>query len=67
MARLPQPSLFETGSQPELFEADAAPPAYRRDPDHVRARLHRILAEARAEGGITSMFQATSHRFQQGP
>jgi hypothetical protein len=31
-----------------LFEPDAAPPAYRPDPDKVRERLHRILAEARA-------------------
>ena len=48
MARSPQQDLFETESQAELFEADAAPPAYRPDPDKVRARLHRILAEARA-------------------
>lgn len=48
MARSPQQDLFETESQAELFEADAAPPAYRPDPDAVRARLHRILAEARA-------------------
>lgn len=48
MARSPQQDLFETDSQPELFEADAAPPAYRPDPDKVRARLHKILAEARA-------------------
>jgi len=48
MARSPQQDLFDTGSQPELFEADAAPPAYRPDPDKVRAQLHKILAEARA-------------------
>jgi hypothetical protein len=48
MARSPQQDLFETGSQPELFEADAAPPAYRPDPDKVRAQLYRILAEARS-------------------
>ena len=48
MARAPQQDLFETESQPELFDADAAPPAYRPDPDKVRAQLHRILAEARA-------------------
>ena len=34
-------------SQPDLFGAEA-PPAYRPDPDKVRARLHKILAEARA-------------------
>jgi hypothetical protein len=34
--------------QADLFGADAAPPAYRPDPDKVRARLHKILAEAKA-------------------
>jgi hypothetical protein len=48
MARSPQQDLFEDEAQAELFEADAAPPAYRPDPEEVRARLHRILAEARA-------------------
>jgi hypothetical protein len=48
MARSNQQDLFGTDAQPELFEADAAPPAYRPDPDKVRARLHKILAEARA-------------------
>ena len=48
MARPPQPDLFGDEPQPELFDAGAAPPAYRPDPDDVRARLHRILAEARA-------------------
>jgi hypothetical protein len=47
MARSPQQDLFEADSQAELFEPDAAPPAYRPDPDKVRARLHKILAEAR--------------------
>jgi len=48
MARSPQQDLFEAEAQPELFNADSAPPAYRPDPDQVRARLHKILAEARA-------------------
>jgi hypothetical protein len=48
MARPTQQDLFGTDSQSELFDADAAPPAYRPDPDEVRARLHKILAEARA-------------------
>ena len=48
MARPTQQDLFETDSQPELFEADAAPPAYRPNLDEVRARLNKILAEARA-------------------
>lgn len=42
-----QADLFVTESQPDLFGAEAAP-AYRPDPDKVRARLHKILAEARA-------------------
>ena len=45
MARPTQEDLF---SQRGLFGDDAAPPAYRPDPDKVRARLHKILAEARA-------------------
>jgi len=48
MAQSPQPDLFEDEAQPELFRPDEAPPAYRPDPDDVRARLHKILAEARA-------------------
>jgi hypothetical protein len=45
MSRNRNPDLFD--SQLELFGTEAAP-AYRPDPDKVRARLHRILAEARA-------------------
>jgi hypothetical protein len=48
MARSPQQDLFETEAQPELFQPDEAPPAYRPDLEQVRARLHKILAEARA-------------------
>ena len=48
MARPTQQDLFGTDSEPELFEADAAPPAYRPNLDEVRARLNKILAEARA-------------------
>jgi hypothetical protein len=47
MSRTRQPDLFESEAQPDLF-GDEAVPAYRPDPDKVRARLHRILAEARA-------------------
>ncbi len=43
-----QPDLFGNQKQPELFDADAAPPAYRPNVDDVRARLNRILSEARA-------------------
>lgn len=42
-----QPDLFDDDPQPDLFGGEAAV-AYRPDPDKVRARLHRILAEARA-------------------
>ena len=42
-----KPDLFESGSQPDLFGAEAVP-AYRPDPERVRARLHRILGEAKA-------------------
>lgn len=48
MAQSSQQDLFGTDSQAELFDSDAAPPAYRPDPDQVRARLHKILTEARA-------------------
>ena len=47
MADSTQQDLF--GSlQTELFDSEAAPPVYRPDLDEVRARLHKILAEARA-------------------
>jgi hypothetical protein len=47
MRRSGQGDLFG-GDQPELFDENAARVVYRGDPDRVRARLHRILAEARA-------------------
>jgi hypothetical protein len=48
MARSSQQDLFGADAQAELFDLEAAPPAYRPDPADVRARLHRILDEARA-------------------
>ena len=42
MAQSPQQDLFGAEAPAELFDPDAAPPAYRPDPDQVRARLHRI-------------------------
>jgi len=42
-----EPDLFGTETQGDLFGAGAKP-AYRPDPDKVRSRLHKILAEARA-------------------
>lgn len=47
MARMNQPNLFESGSQPDLF-GEPVEPVYRPDPDAVRARLRRILADARS-------------------
>jgi hypothetical protein len=47
MARIGEADLFEAETQPDLFGAEPAP-AYRPDPDKVRARLYKILAEARA-------------------
>jgi hypothetical protein len=47
MARTEQPDFFESESQPDLFGGEAAP-AYRPDPEKVRARLFRILTEAKA-------------------
>lgn len=46
MSRSDQPDFFAADPQPDLFGADS-PPAYRPDSDKVRARLHRILAEAK--------------------
>jgi hypothetical protein len=43
-----EPDLFGPAPQPDLFGADAAPLVYRPDPDKVRARLQKILGEARA-------------------
>ena len=42
-----QNDFFDENEQPDLF-GDEPAPAYRPDPDKVRARLHKILAEARA-------------------
>lgn len=44
-------NLFEDEGQGDLFGTDAAP-TYRPDPDKVRARLHKILAEARSADRI---------------
>jgi hypothetical protein len=47
MATREDPDFFEVETQPDLFGAEPAP-AYRPDPDKVRRRLEKILAEARA-------------------
>jgi hypothetical protein len=51
MPRTRQPDLCEFQAQPDLFGAEAVP-AYRPNPDKVRARLHRILAEAKAASTV---------------
>jgi hypothetical protein len=47
MARDNQPDMFAGDVQSDLFGAEPVL-AYRPDPEKVRARLHKILAEARA-------------------
>lgn len=47
MAPPDQPHDSEPDMQTDLFGADPVP-AYRPDPEKVRSRLHKILAEARA-------------------
>ena len=47
MAPSDNPDFFEEEVQPDLFGGEPVP-AYRPDPDKVRSRLHKILAEARA-------------------
>jgi hypothetical protein len=42
-----QGDLFRAQEQPDLF-GDSRLPSYRPNPDKVRARLYKILAEARA-------------------
>jgi hypothetical protein len=53
MARNDQPDLFGTETQTDLFDEDAPAPEYRADPDKVRARLHKMLAETRAAQKLT--------------
>ena len=53
MARNDQPDLFGIETQTDLFDEDAPAPEYRADPDKVRARLHKMLAEARAAQNLT--------------
>ena len=47
MAGTDQSDDHETEMQTDLFGAEPVP-AYRPDPERVRSRLHKILAEARA-------------------
>jgi hypothetical protein len=43
-----QLDFFAPAHEPELFGEDYETPVFRPDPERVRARLHQILAEARA-------------------
>jgi hypothetical protein len=43
-----QPDLFGGEEQPTPFDEDAPTVYYRGDPDRVRARLRKLIAEARA-------------------
>ena len=47
MAHKTKSDLFENEIQADLFGTEATP-TYRPDPEKVRSRLHKILAEARA-------------------
>ena len=47
MAQGDDPDDPQAEMQPDLFGAEPVP-AYRPDPEKVRSRLHKILAEARA-------------------
>lgn len=48
MAHIHQLDFFQAEGQGELFDENAAPVAYCADPNKVRERLHKIIAEARA-------------------
>lgn len=48
MNHVHQLDFFQADAQGELFDEDAAPVAYRPDPEKVRARLHKIIGEARS-------------------
>jgi len=52
MAGNNQPDLFQADTQVERFDETAAPVYYKGDPDRVRARLHRILSEARVANAL---------------
>jgi hypothetical protein len=64
MSHRSDPDLFDSENQPDLFGEDSPAPVYRADPDKVRVRLHKILAEARAadvmpwETARTSLYRA---------
>ncbi|TPJ73367.1 hypothetical protein [Mesorhizobium sp. B2-6-2] len=51
MASRHQLDLFGS-DEPELFDQDAPPVYYQGDPDRVRTRLHKLIAEARAADSL---------------
>ena len=53
MPRPTQPDLFGDDGQADLF-GEAEVPAYRPDLDKVRARLNKLLAEARVAESLPS-------------
>ena len=42
-----QLDLYAEDAEPDLFGPDNEPVVYLADPDRIRARLHKVLAEAR--------------------
>jgi len=56
-----QADFFETEHQPDLLGEDAPPRTYSADPDKVRAKLHRIIAEARAASALPWDTQRLRH------
>ncbi|MFO0994190.1 MAG: hypothetical protein U1E67_19920 [Hyphomicrobiales bacterium] len=56
-----QADFFETDHQPDLLGEDAPPRTYSAEPDKVRAKLHRIIAEARAASTVPWDAQRLRH------
>ena len=54
-------NLFASDPQADLFGAEVAP-AYRPNPEKVRARLHRILSETRARTAPWDWGRASLYR-----
>jgi hypothetical protein len=47
-----QGDLFHSDAQSSLFDEERVPILYRADPEKVRTKLHRIIAEARAASSL---------------
>ncbi|MEZ5832597.1 MAG: hypothetical protein R3D05_15595 [Dongiaceae bacterium] len=61
MPKHAQADFFASDPQADLFGAATAP-AYRPNPDKVRARLHRILSETRARSEPWDWGRASLYR-----